>query len=135
MVTAAGVAGFPDVSTATAFTTYAPAGSAPVTHQVLPLQLAPAQGRLANALPAPHSSIRDSATLSVPVAAIWMLLPVHVPPVGDEIATVGGVVSPPVFVGFATVTPSEALAVRPPPSVTLSVSVWSPFDRPVVGHA
>src|SRR2546430_823091 len=74
-----------------------------------------------------------TATLSLAVAVTVMLLPVHVPLDGLVIATVGGVRSPPLL--FATVTLSVAVAVRPAPSVTASVRVWTPSRTRFVTQA
>src|SRR5437764_1247784 len=74
-----------------------------------------------------------TVTLSLAVAVTVMLLPVHVPLDGLVIATVGGVRSPPLL--FATVTLSVAVAVRPAPSVTASVRVWTPSRTRFVTQA
>jgi hypothetical protein len=51
------------------------------------------------------------------------------PGVGVVSATVSEPVEP-----LATVTDRAAPAVRPPPSVTLRLSVWAPLAYPVVSH-
>src|SRR5215831_2768711 len=87
---------------------------------------------VAKTAPLPHSLMVASATLSLPLAVIAMLLPVHTPLAGDVMLTVGGVVSPPPPPPFETVTGMAADAVRPAPSVTIRLSVWLPFGTPVV---
>ena len=74
-------------------------------------------------------SIRESATLSVPAAATWTLLPVHTPLVGAVIATFGGVVSPPLLVVFDTVTVRVDVPVWPFESLTVAFSAREPFGE------
>src|SRR5688572_8952337 len=74
--------------------------------------------------------------LSVALAAMLMLLPVHTPLVGAVMVAVGGVVSPPPegggdVVELETVTEMEAVAVRPA-LVTVRESGWLPLATAVV---
>src|ERR1051325_2871888 len=65
------------------------------------------------------------------------LLPVHALFAGFTMVTVGGVTSPPPGGGVVvllTVTEIDAVAVRPPPSVTVRSSVCAPFETSVVSH-
>src|ERR1051325_10696523 len=64
-----------------------------------------------------------------------MLLPVHALPAGDVMLTVGGVPpggGVPPDGGLLTVTVTDAVAVRPAPSVTVRSSVCVPFGTGVV---
>ena len=138
IVIGADVVRLPVPSYATAFTMYAAFGSGPVSHPPLPEHAVLLHGSVANTLPAPHSSILVSPTLSDAWAVTVMLLPVHTPLRGAVMETVGGTVSvPPVLpvpplVVFETLTLRLALPVPPAESVTVAASVTPPFAVAVV---
>jgi len=129
------IARLPALSTAIAFTRYAPPGNGPVIHKMVWAQLVVEHGMVAKILPPPHNSMRATPTLSVAFALTSMLLPVHTPLRGEVMETAGGTVSllPVVLVVvFDTVTVRDALAVRPPESVTVAVSVTEPLTAVLV---
>src|SRR5205085_7403134 len=127
MVMGADTVRLPAASTATALTWYAAVASAPVVHSTWLAHVAPVHGELANITPAPQYSMRLSATLSLAVAATWMLLPVHTLSPGNVSWTVGAIVSPVVGVVFDTVTERVDAAVPPVESVAEAVSVTPPL--------
>ena len=93
-------------------------------HQVEPEQLAPEHGSVAKIFPAPHSSIRLSALLSVALAPTSMLLPVHTVVLGRVMVTTGFVVSVLVEVEvLETVTDRVADFVAPDEVFTVAVRV------------
>jgi hypothetical protein len=125
----------PALSTATAFTRYAPFGSEPVIHQKLPVHDVVLHANDANRLPPPHRSSRLRPALSVARADIWMLFPVQTPLDGPVMATLGKVLSDPVVgvgvgvgvvVVFATVTERLADVLAPAESFTVATSVTAP---------
>lgn len=132
IVTDADLARLPALSTATALTTYEPAASAPVLHQVVPLHVVVEQGKVAKIFPPPHSSIRLRPMLSVALAATRMLEPVQTVDVGEVIDTVGTTLSVPLLpelVVFDTFTVRDVCAVPPAESVTRAVNVTDPFGE------
>jgi hypothetical protein len=121
----------PALSTATAFTRYAPFGSEPVIHQKLPVHDVVLHANDANRLPPPHRSSRLRPALSVARADTWMLFPVQTPLDGPVMATLGKVLSEPVVgvgvvVVFATVTERLADVLAPAESFTVATSVTAP---------
>src|SRR5438067_7399409 len=135
ITTGADVVLFPEVSVATTVIVCCPLASDPVSHHCVDWQVAaPPQDTWANWLPSPKYVSVARATLSPPLAVTSMLLPVHAPFEGLVIVTVGGVVSP-VPVLFDTVMLTDAVAVRPAPSVAAKLSVWAPLATAFVVHA
>ena len=102
-------------------------------HHVDPEQLVPEQGNVAKIFPAPQSSIRASALLSVALAPTSMLLPVQTLVLGCVSVTVGPVVSVvPEVELLETVTGRVADPVAPLDAFTVAVNVTPPLGVAVV---
>jgi hypothetical protein len=100
-----------------------------VIHATSPLPVAPPQVSVPKTAPLPQNSSFDSATLSLPLAVMSMLLPVKAPLEGEVIDTVGGVVSPLTIVVTA-LEDTVALA----ESVTVTINECWPADTVVVSQ-
>src|SRR4029450_2551106 len=87
----------PDVSVAVAVTVCWPDGRGPVDHHTVPVSqvAAPLQATDWISVPSPKIAMLVRPTLSVAVAWMSRLLPVHALFAGLTIVTVGSVVSPP----------------------------------------
>ena len=106
----------PALSTATALTVYAPAGSDPVAHHVSPELGGALCGGGANPYPSTTMSMGARPTLSVALAATRIMAPVHTVPVGVVMETVGSTVSvglppPPVGGDVVPVVGGDVVAV------------------------